>query len=278
MRTLWTVLRQHPFALAGYAFVAFSVLWTTTEALTHFFGWTALKDGSWFVAMVFCSVIYSTYKLWRPSKIAIGLPMTNVSIDVAFGDIFDFDGVAAIPVNEFFDSELGLPVSPRSLHGIFIQRFFGGHGDAFDRQIVEKLVAVRAAQVKREQGKPQRFPIGTCAAIEAAGKHFLAFAFTRTDTKTCKASADVPQMFEALSGLWKAARVEVGGHVLNLPLVGSGLSGVGLPARDLVNILILSFIDETRRQLVTQKVRIILTWERVDEVDLRELKNFWEAK
>lgn len=278
MKTLWTVLRHHPLMLVSYAFVAFSVLWTTTEALTYFFGWTALKDSRWLATMIFCSISYSMYKLWRPSKIVIRLPMTNVSIEVVFGDIFDFDGVAAIPVNEFFDSQLGLPVSPKSLHGIFIQRCYGGHGDAFDRQVVDKLAKVRAAQVQREQGKPQRFPIGTCAAIEAAGKHYLAFAFTCTDTKTYKGSADVPQMFTALSGLWQAARVELGGDALNLPLIGSGLSGVGLPARDLANILILSFIDETKRQIITQKMRIILARDRLDEVDLRELKKYWEGK
>lgn len=278
MRALWTSLRQHPIALIGHAFVAFSVLWTTTEALSHFFGWGALKGVAWFIAMIVGSVSFSIYNIWIPSRVVIALPMTNVSIEVVFGDIFAQDGVAAIPVNEFFDSEIGLPVSARSLHGIFLQQCFGGHGDAFDRQLADKLTSVSAEAVQRQQGKTQRFPIGTSAAVEAAGRHYLAFAFTHTDIATCKARADVPQMFMALTGLWRAARAELGGDTLNLPLVGSGLSGVGLPARDLVNVIILSFIDETKRQIVTHKMRIILTWDRLSEVDLREAKRFWEAK
>jgi len=278
MSALWTSLRQHPIALIGHAFVAFSVLWTTTETLSHFFSWEALKEVAWFIAMIVASVSFSIYKIWRPSRVVIALPMTNVSIELAFGDIFAQDGVAAIPVNEFFDSEIGLLVSAKSLHGIFLQQCFGGHGDAFDRQLADKLPIVSAKAVQRQGGKTQRFPIGTSAAIEASGRHYLAFAFTQTDIANCKARADVPQMFMALTGLWRVARAELGGDTLNLPLVGSGLSGVGLPARDLVNVIILSFIDETKRQIVTHKMRIILTWDRLSEVDLREVKRFWEAK
>jgi hypothetical protein len=204
--------------------------------------------------------------------------MSNVSIEIVFGDIFAQDGVAAIPVNEFFDSEIGLSVSAKSLHGIFLQHCFGGHGDAFDRQLAEGLTNKAAEVVKRQQGKSERFSIGTSAAIEAAGRRYLAFAFTHTDIATCKARADVPQMFVALAGLWRAARAELGGDALNLPLVGSGLSGVGLPARDLVNIIVLSFLDETKRQIVAHKLRVVLTWDRLAEVDLRVVKRFWEAK
>jgi len=278
MRALWTSLRQHPIALAGHAFVAFSVMWTITEALNHYFGWGALKGVAWLIAMIVGSVSFSIYKIWRPSRVVIGLPMSNVSIEVIFGDIFTQDGVAAIPVSEFFDSEIGLPVSANSLHGIFLKQYFGGYGDTFDRQLAERLANVSVEVVQRQQGKTKRFPIGTSAMIDADGQRFLAFAFTHTDPATCKAYADVPQMFTALTGLWGTARTVLGGDALNLPLVGSALSGVGLPARDLVNIIILSFIDETKRQVVAHKMRIILTWDRLSEVDLREVKRFWEAK
>jgi hypothetical protein len=269
-------LRQHPIALVGHAFIAFSVAWTTTEALSHFFGWPALKSIEWFVAIIVSSVAYSIYSIWRPARVVIAVPMSNVSVEVAFGDIFEQAGVVAIPVNEFFDSEIGLPVSAKSLHGVFLQQCFGGHADAFDRQLAAKLRGREAEVVTRQQGKGQRFPIGTSAAVEAGGRRFLAFAFTHTDIATCKASADVPQVFVALAGLWKSARPELSGDALNLPLVGSGLSGVGLPARELLNIIILSFLDETKRQVIADKLRIVLTWDRLPEVDLREVKKLWE--
>lgn len=278
MRALWTSLRHHPIVLVAHAFIAFSVAWTATEALSHFFGWVTLKSVEWFVTIIVGSVVYSIYSIWRPARVVIAVPMSNVSIEIAFGDIFVQDGVAAIPVNEFFDSEIGLPVAAKSLHGIFLQRCFDGHGDAFDHQLADKLTGKDAEVVNRQQGKGQRFQIGTSAVIEVAGRRYLAFAFTHTDIATCKASTDVPQMFIALAGLWRTARAELGGDALNLPLVGSGLSGVGLPARDLVNIIVLSFLAETKKQIVAHKLRIVLTWDRLSEVDLREVKRFWEAK
>lgn len=228
--------------------------------------------------MALASLFHAFASRWRVAKVTIPVKQSNISIEVAFGDIFECDGITAIPVSEFFDSEFGLPVSPNSLHGIFINRCFGGHPQAFDKQITNQLAGVRPAQVKKEHGKTARYPIGTTTVLEAAGKHYLTFAFTHADPKTCKASADVPQMFEALSGLWKHSRIHMNGNALNLPLVGSGPSGVGLPAVDLVHILLLSFLDESRRQVITQKLRIILTWDRLDEINLRQLKESWEDK
>jgi hypothetical protein len=187
------------------------------------------------------------------------------------------DGIAVIPVSEYFESEIGLPVSPKSLHGIFLQRYFGGHGDAFDRQISTKLACVASKTVQRNRGKTKQYPIGTSALLDAAGRHFLVFALTNTDIITHKVYADVPQMFAALKGLWESARAELGGETLNIPLIGSGLAGIGLPTRDLVNIIILSFIDETKRRIVAQNMRIVLAWDRLFEIDLRELKNYWEV-
>jgi len=278
MRAFWSSLRQHPIAFVAHAFVAISVAWTTTEVFTHFFGWAWLKSGIWFGTIIGTSVIYSLFRIWRPGRVVIALPMSSVSIEIVFGDIFAQDGVAAIPVNEYFDSEIGLPVSAKSLHGVFLKRCFGGHGDAFDRQVAHALANKADAVVQRPQGKTARFRLGTSATIEAAGRRYLAFAFAKTDIDTCKARADVPQMFTALTGLWRAARAELGGDALNLPVVGSGLSGVGLPVRDLVNIIVLSFLDETKRQVVAHKLRIVLTWDRHSEIDLRDVKRYWEAK
>lgn len=278
IKTLWRTAYRHPLHFLWQGFIAFSVLWTITEVTYHFSEWASLKERAWASIMCFASVVYAFVSRWQLAKVVIPVRQSNVSIEVAFGDIFECDGMTAIPVSEYFDSEFGLPVSPNSLHGIFINKCFGGHPQAFDAQISTQLAGVHTTQVAKVKGKTARYPIGTTAVLDASGKYYLVFALTHADPQTCKANADVPLMFEALSGLWKHARTHLNGNALNLPLVGSGPSGVGLPAIDLINILILSFIDETKRQVVTQRLRIILTWDRLDEVDLRQLKKYWEEK
>jgi hypothetical protein len=81
-----------------------------------------------------------------------------------------------------------------------------------------------------------------------------------------------------LHKLWQRARIESGGHEINLPLVGSGLSGLGLPTRDLLNLIILSAITETKAKEVTQKIRIVLHRDRFEDLDLRDVKKHWEEK
>lgn len=234
MKTLWRTASRHFHLFLLQCFVAFSVLWTITEAAFHFSEWASLKGCKWVSIMCIASVVYAFASRWKIAKVVIPVRQSNVSIEVAFGDIFECDGMTAIPVSEYFDSEFGLPVSPNSLHGIFIDKCFGGHPQAFDAQVTTQLAGVTPTQVTKIKGKTARYPIGTTAVLEASGKYYLAFALTHADPQTCKASADVPLMFEALSGLWKHARTHMNGNSLNLPLVGSGPSGVGLPAIDLV--------------------------------------------
>jgi hypothetical protein len=60
-----------------------------------------------------------------------------------------------------------------------------------------------------------------------------------------------------------------------LPLVGSGISGVGLEPRELLDLIILSVITETKRQQITMQVRIVLADDRFENIDLRQVQNCW---
>jgi len=194
---------------------------------------------------------------------------------VLFGDLFKQSGIRAVAVNEFFDSKIGKPVSDRSVHGIFINKCFGGHPEPFDKQVEEQLRQTEFEHIARPDGKTKRYPIGSTAIITAESDRYIAFAFSKTDPETCKAQSDVTLMWGALHSLWQRARIESGGYPLNLTLVGSGLSGVGLPTRDLLNLIILSAITETKTKPITQRIRIVLTRDRFEDLDLRDVKKHW---
>ena len=272
---LWRGLSRHPWNTCGYVFTAFSVLFTLIKGLTHFVPGIKI-EGLLPLAIVICvSVIYGLKKVWKPSRIEIKVANSNTTIEVLFGDIFDQDGVRAIAVNEFFDSKLGKPVSDKSLHGIFLNKCFGGHPEPFDKQVDEQLKETKSIEFTRTEGKNKSFPIGSSALIIVNQDKYLAFAFSKTQPDTCKAYADVTMMWVALHQLWQRARNESSGHPLNLPLVGSGLSGLGLPTRDLLNLIILSAITETKARQVTDRIRIVLHRDRFDDLDLRDVKDHW---
>lgn len=277
MKDLWNGVVRHPWKTISYAFVAFSVMWTLTEGLNHFVPEIQIKGHIAFGIIILISIGYALKQVWKPSKVEIKISNSNTTIEVVFGDLFQLEGIRAIAVNEFFDSKLGRPVSDKSLHGIFISKCFGGHPESFDKQVEEQLKAIESIDAEKVEGKTKRFPIGSSALVAVNHDKYLAFAFAKTDPTTCKAYSDVTMMWVALHQLWQRARVESGGHSLNLPLVGSGLSGLGLPTRDLLNLIILSAITETKAKPVTHRIRIVLHRDRFDDLDLRDVKQHWEA-
>lgn len=276
IKDLCRALRRKPLRAVEHLIVAFSVLWTFTEALDFFVPGVVLGGRTLLGLIAAASVLYTLWKVWKPSRVSLKVSNTNTVLEVLFGDLFQQEGIRAFAVNEFYDSELGKPVSPHSLHGIFLTRCFGGHGQAFDEQVAEQLKSSNSEDIDRPEGKRRRYPIGSAALISVANDRYLAFALCRTDLATCKASSDVTLMWTALNKLWEKARIEAGGDALNVPLVGSGLSGINLPTRDLLNLLILSAITESKAKMITTKIRFILTKDRFDEVDLHEIKLHWE--
>lgn len=272
-------LLRSPGKAAGYAFSSFSMIFTIIKALNHFVPQVQIEGTFSLLFTFIISVGFAFKKIWKPSKVEICIATCAAKIEVVFGDIFEQEGIRAIAVNEFFDSKLGKPVSDRSLHGILIKKCFGGHAEPFDKQVSAQLANEQFDVVpEKTEGKNQRYKIGTTAILEANSDRYIVFALSHSDPVTCKASADVTMMWNALDLLWARARTECGGHSLNLSLVGSGLSGLGLPTRDLLNLLILSAITVTKANEVTTKIRIVLHRDRFNDLDLREVKKHWEEK
>ena len=277
LNDLWRGITRHPLKALGHVFTAFSVIFTIIKGLDYFVPGIEITGRFAFTTVVTVSVCYGLKKVWKPSKIEIKVANTNTTIEVLFGDLFAQDGLRAIAASEYFDSKLGTPVSDKSLHGIFLKRCFGGQPESFDRQIAEQLHGVVSTDMDKVEGKTRAYPIGTSAIVTANQDRYLVFAFAKADPKTCKAYADVTTMWVALHQLWQRARIEAGGHPINLPLVGSGLSGLGLPTRDLLNLIVLSAITETKATQVTPRIRIILHRNRFEELDLRDVKEHWEG-
>jgi len=268
-------IRAHPWKSLGYFFASFSVLWTLTEASTYFLAPLSIRGVPSFITIAAIGVVYSATMIRRPSSVTFGIAHTNTKIQISFGDLFSEAGVRCVPVNEFFDSQLGMPVSKHSLHGIFLDRCFGGHADAFDAVVSRELADTQSEVVSRSQGKQNRYRIGTTASVEVSSNLYLCFALSRTDVTTLKAEADVPTLWQALEGLYAKARHSLGGAPLVLPLVGSGLSGIGLPARNLLDLIVLSIIAESKKMQITTLIKIVLSLDRFTEVDLAGVKRYW---
>lgn len=272
---LWRGITRSP-KRAGLALVSsFSVMFTSAKTITAVFPSIKFDSKAAIGIMALVAFGFALKRVWKPSKVSFHIANCNTNLEILFGDIFEQEGIRVIAAGEYFDSEIGKAVSDKSLHGIFIKQCFGGQPETFDRQIDKELENVPFEVTAKTIGKNKAYPIGTTTMVEVASTRYLLFALTKAEPDTCKAYADVTMMWTALDKAWGRARVEAGGHPVNVPLIGSGPSGIGLPTRDLLNMLVLSAITETKEQQVTTQIRIVLHRSKFDDLDLRDVKQYW---
>jgi hypothetical protein len=275
---LWYGVRKNRWKFVTHVFTCFSVMFTLVKAVTQFIPGIHISGTIPLGVLVIVSLGWGVKKVWKPSKITFKIAHCNTCLEILFGDIFEQDGFRAIAVTEFFETQLGRPVSDMSLHGAFLKRHFAGRQGTIDKEIADQLATVESTTVPKVDGKDQCYPIGTTALIRFNDERFLLFALAKADPTNCKAHSDVELMWRALYKLWARARVECGGHPVNLPLVGSGLSGLGLPTRDLLNLIVLSAIAATKAHEITQVIRIVVWRDKFEDIDLRDVKSHWEGK
>lgn len=273
---LYRGAKHHPWRTLKYLFAAFSVLFTLCSWIANFYPSIKVYNTLTLLAFALVSAGYASYEIWKPSRIEIRIPNCNCLIEVRYGDLFEQDGIRAIPVSNFFESKLGKPVSERSVHGVLLKKHFGGGSESFDKQIEAQLAGIASEHVQKTEGKSRSYAVGTTALITAIQHRYVLFVSAIADPQTCKVHTDVIDMWKALDNLWPRLRAEADGAPVNLPLVGSGLAGIGLPTRDVLNLIILSAINETKRREIAHRIRILLRREQPDNLDLREIKRYWE--
>lgn len=275
LRHLAIGISRHPLRIPFSAFLSYSVLWTILESASFLIA--DLKPRGWltFSTMVAVSIIIGICRVLPKRSVTIWIKSIDTRINARFGDLFSQEGMKVIPVNEYFDSELGDHVSPRSIHGQLIAQYFSGHPASFDALVDSDLTSTTVEHVDRTTGRQNRYSIGTTAMISTGGDRFLLLALCLTDLTTLKASCDVPQLWNALSGLWPAVRNRAGGAPISIPLIGGGLSGIGLPPSLLAQLIILSIVNANRANHIGSAITLVLPYDRFDEIELDILLDHW---
>lgn len=247
------------------------------ESLSWFFEST--KPGGWFGFGVFlaAAAIAGLYRAWPQKPVEFAMPGSSSRFEIKFGDIFDGGAVVVIPVNDFFDGELGDHVSENSLHGQFIKRVLGGQSQSFYTLTSQALAGVKPTEegVARSSGQRNRYAIGTVARVDVARQRYLLAALSHTDLQSLKATASLHDLWMCLAGIWNGVRDHASGRPVSIPLIGSGLSGVGLPLGRLLDFLITSFFYHNKERTVVQRVTLVLPNRLARDLDLKSIKRRW---
>lgn len=278
LQRFWVGLCRRRTYLLRWFLEFFGAIWLVIEATSYFsVSVKQFAEGNvgLLLGAAFAAACGALLRSWEPMAVALPLRTTNTEITVGFGDIFETRGDhLAIPVNDGFDGALGTPVDPKSVHGQFIQKYFGGSQRDFEAACDELLPKAQGMPSGRKARK-LAYQIGTTAAVPLEGRRAFLFALAATDAATLKARADVPTMWAALGGLWQSVRNHSNGHAVSLPLVGAGQSGVGLEPRHLLYQILLSILVATREGEVCKRINVVLHPNLFEKIDLRALKKDW---
>ena len=203
----------------------------------------------------------------------------NTTITVMFGDLFAQDGRKAISVNEFFDSAVDdKHVASNTLHGLMLTRCWAGNTSDWDSQVAQELAKtspVETVTTRPDPGKPARYDIGTTVLVSAKGHEFLCVVLARTNTTSLQASASSEDLHHAVRGLLAKARTVCAGRPLNIPLLGSGLARTGIKPNIIVDLVLLAIFEESKKQKVTEHIRIVLSKNMRKRIDLTTIQKDW---
>lgn len=276
MKNIFIGIRRHPKRFLLAIAFGYTTLWTILEP---FFSILEFKTEGYnccyLIGYIILSFLIALIAVYPKRKVQFELTNTNTKVEIEFGDLFAKDGHKVISSSEFFDSKIGKPVSPKSLLGIFIEKILGGHTNILDNAVNTQLAGQHIDTIQRVDGKTLKYDIGTTITIEHNKSLYFVFALSYTDND-CNANSTPSLMLKALEGLWNKIRIEGNGIDVNLPLIGNGLSRIGLPPSQLLQLTLISLLKAVKERDLSSTIRIVLTEDVFDKIDLEIIKNNWE--
>jgi hypothetical protein len=268
-------ITRNPKAFILSFFLSLTVIWAILEPfVTVAFSIDPEYKYYFLIALLIPAFIVSIVKLFPKDSITIELKNTNTKITLMFGDLFNQSGNIALGVNEFFDSELGKPVSEETIHGHFISSTLGGRAEIFEATVEAELKNTDSIHVTRKLGKQKKYEIGTTVPLEFGGKKYLLFALSKTNEKH-EAYTNPSILLKALDGLFTKARSECNGQILNLPLIGTGLSRSGITTNNIIDLILIAVLKSTKDSEITKEIKIVIRENLFNKINLNEIEKRW---
>lgn len=209
----------------------------------------------------------------------VTLMINDSEIDIEEGDIFSGEGYRIIAFNEFFDTQVDdVIISERSINGQYIKKFYPTVRELDDKITRDTHAAECIAEkvVDRKYGKQNRYALGT---IIKDGDYFL-LAFSRFDCHN-RAVLEIDSYVKCLMNMWNECDIHYSGQSITLPLLGSGITRFeghyNITDQELLKIIVWTFKMSKIRLQRHSKVKIVLTKESMDGMNLFEIKNHFTA-
>lgn len=209
---------------------AIAALAAAATLLTALFDLDFIKDKCWYgiigtVVVVGGGFAFACWQTRSKKKVVIDLS-SELKLTVSEGDLFQQKGIICIPFNEYFDTHVGDGVvDPKSIHGLFINRFFSDRIPELDEKIKTKLVNCNYEEHSRrlESCPNKKYDLGTCIDIREGENTYVLFALTHFNDND-KANVSRAEYTEIIVKLMNHLNEIVEGKPVYMPLFGVGLS------------------------------------------------------
>ncbi|MBZ0293818.1 MAG: DUF6430 domain-containing protein [Anaerolineae bacterium] len=272
-----------PGRLIATIFLVYSASWVVLEPIVSLIpeAEQQLMGLNRFVFLVIFSLLAGLRIVARANRISI--QFQNHSIVVEFDDLFATDDYKVIPVSRYMYE---LDVHPNSLQSQVIRRYRAlpaGEEKYLNR--LNSALQDKYHEVVPEPGRSeeQYFGLGTVTIIGNENSdqgEFVLLALTKTEKPGYipDDNCSVTNLWIALEKLWEEVTPLLRERNINLPLLGSGATGILLEPNHLLalNVLaILNAILKSGRKITTGEIRIILHPHYIDLIDLQSFKRTW---
>ncbi len=265
MRTLSNFVRSLLIAigsLSGFVTILWAFFSSSLSPLANKCPWSLL------FLLLTLAVIYALYANRCKNKIELNLS-DKVKAKIFFGDLFESKEIIVIPVNQYFDTIVDEKIiSSNTIHGKFIQKFFGGNEAELKKQIKKELTKYAPLETnsERQHGNKKKYPLGTVCEVKNGNKVFYLLALTRFNTSH-RAEVKNSEYLRVLCDLFSYVEQNSQGKNVSIPLIGAGHSGVILSKQKLLEFLIFSIVLKDDLTLING-VNIVLHESIKKDIDL----------
>lgn len=188
--------------------------------------WPSVAIGG---GIILLCTLYATIQTWHKKKIELNIT-SNLKLTIRQADLLSQKGIIVIGFNEYFDTHVGDGiVSPKSLHGIFINKYYKDHIADLDKDIKTSLEQQGINPIEKNcprrnsAGKTDKYELGTCALVYDGGKKYVLVALTHFDDND-KANLSREEFNIVLSKLMKFLSEKAEANEVHMPILGTGLA------------------------------------------------------
>ena len=89
-----------------------------------------------------------------------------------------------------------------------------------------------------------------------------------------KVQSNVDYIWNSLSNLWEEVRRKGNGLNVSIPIIGSDLARTNLPRMALVQLIMISFIAASKKELIANKLTIMIYLNDLGTIDFLGLEKF----